>query len=350
MENELNQEDKQVTPIEFSGSYFEYFKLWSVNLLLTIITLGIYGPWAKVRNLNYLYGHTKILDQGFRYLAKPMQILKGRILALVLMLLYSIAVQVDPIIAMVSALVLMALSPWMIVQGLKFSLKMTSYRNVRFSFTGNYIGALLAFVVYPMLSILTLFLAMPLVVKKMDQFIYSNIQLGGQQMDASELKAKRYFIAVLLSGLASIILIFLGISIALGFGGITNPDDTPSLVFLATVYVAMFFSMFIGKALYASLILVHILESIKLPEIFRFRPRIKLGQLLWLNLSNTLLLMGTLGLAYPLIVIRRSKFLYSNIDLELEPKAHTLANTVHGDQSAFADEAANAFDIDLSLT
>ena len=36
--------------LRFTGSGSEYFKIWIVNVLLTIITLGMYYPWAKVRN------------------------------------------------------------------------------------------------------------------------------------------------------------------------------------------------------------------------------------------------------------------------------------------------------------
>ena len=41
------------TGIEFSGSAREYFGIWIVNLILTIITLGIYSAWAKVRRQIY---------------------------------------------------------------------------------------------------------------------------------------------------------------------------------------------------------------------------------------------------------------------------------------------------------
>eukprot|EP01031_Cornospumella_fuschlensis_P012127 gene12127-14827_t len=33
--------------IEFTGSGSEYFRIWVVNLLLLLVTVGIYYPWAK---------------------------------------------------------------------------------------------------------------------------------------------------------------------------------------------------------------------------------------------------------------------------------------------------------------
>jgi uncharacterized membrane protein YjgN (DUF898 family) len=41
--------------LHFTGRGGEYFGVWIVNLLLTIVTLGIYSPWAKVRRLQYFY-------------------------------------------------------------------------------------------------------------------------------------------------------------------------------------------------------------------------------------------------------------------------------------------------------
>ena len=41
--------------LEFTGSGSEYFRIWIVNLLLTLVTLGLYYPWAKVRRLRYFY-------------------------------------------------------------------------------------------------------------------------------------------------------------------------------------------------------------------------------------------------------------------------------------------------------
>ena len=65
-------------PFQFNGQAGEYFKIWIVNILLTILTLGIYSAWAKVRRKRYFYGNTLLQDTAFEYLAQPIQILKGR--------------------------------------------------------------------------------------------------------------------------------------------------------------------------------------------------------------------------------------------------------------------------------
>ena len=34
-------------PVTFTGKAFEYFKIWVPNTLLTIVTLGFYGPLGE---------------------------------------------------------------------------------------------------------------------------------------------------------------------------------------------------------------------------------------------------------------------------------------------------------------
>src|SRR5262245_10194931 len=67
---------------EFTGTGAEYFRIWIVNLLLTILTLGIFSAWAKVRRLRYFYGSTQLAGSSFEYHGEPLKILKGRLIAL----------------------------------------------------------------------------------------------------------------------------------------------------------------------------------------------------------------------------------------------------------------------------
>lgn len=67
-------------PFEFTGSGAEYFRIWVVNLLLSIVTLGVYSAWAKVRRKQYFYGNTVVGDASFDYLGDPLKILKGRLI------------------------------------------------------------------------------------------------------------------------------------------------------------------------------------------------------------------------------------------------------------------------------
>ena len=55
--------DIEAFPLEFSGSGGEFFRVWIVNLLLTILTLGFYTPFARRRTAQYFYSHTLVGEQ-----------------------------------------------------------------------------------------------------------------------------------------------------------------------------------------------------------------------------------------------------------------------------------------------
>ena len=75
----------------FTGSGKEYFRIWIVNLCLSIATLGIYSAWAKVRRQQYFNRNTQLGGAVFDFHGDPKTILKGRMVGLVLLAAYHYA-------------------------------------------------------------------------------------------------------------------------------------------------------------------------------------------------------------------------------------------------------------------
>lgn len=140
---------------EFTGTAGEYFTIWIVNLLLSVITLGIYSAWAKVRTLAYFYGHTTINGSGFSFTADPVKILKGRIVAVCLFGVYWVTTKFYPEHVLWAVSVLLLLFPFLLVTALSFRLRNTAFRNIRFHFNPDFAGAYRIFIV-PVLIILAL--------------------------------------------------------------------------------------------------------------------------------------------------------------------------------------------------
>ena len=82
--------------LEFRGSGREYFGIWIVNLVLSIATLGIYIPWARVRTRRYFYRNTLLDGHSFDYLADPKRLLIGYLIVGVFFILYSISDIIHP--------------------------------------------------------------------------------------------------------------------------------------------------------------------------------------------------------------------------------------------------------------
>jgi uncharacterized membrane protein YjgN (DUF898 family) len=72
----------------FTGRTGEYFRIWIVNLVLSILTLGIFSAWVRVRSERWFYGNTWVADAPFEYLANPLRILKGRAIAVLIFGVY----------------------------------------------------------------------------------------------------------------------------------------------------------------------------------------------------------------------------------------------------------------------
>ncbi len=131
-------ENKELeTKVLFSGKGKEYFGIWIVNILLSVITLGIYSAWAKVRNKRYFYGHTSIAGDSFEYHGQPMQILKGRIIAVVCVVIWSVSEQVSPLLSLGLIVAFVLLLPLLSRSNARFDSAMTSFRNVHFSFSAR---------------------------------------------------------------------------------------------------------------------------------------------------------------------------------------------------------------------
>jgi uncharacterized membrane protein YjgN (DUF898 family) len=131
-------------PLRFTGSGQEYFRIWIVNLLLTVATVGIYSAWAKVRRQQYFHRNTHLDGSVLDYHARPWAILRGRLLALALVGAYNLAFKLSVPVGVATAAVVAALFPWLLVQSLRFRAQVTSYRGVRFGFVGTVRDAAMA--------------------------------------------------------------------------------------------------------------------------------------------------------------------------------------------------------------
>lgn len=166
--------------LRFEGSAGEYFKIWIVNIALTIVTLGIFSAWAKVRGQRYFYGNTFLAGHNFDYHAQPLRILIGRAIAFALLLGYSLTVRLAPAAMFVWVIVFFFAMPWLVKSSLRFSARNTSYRNIRFDFVGTYWDAMKGFVLWWMLASVTLFTTLPLAHRARDYYIINNRRFGGK--------------------------------------------------------------------------------------------------------------------------------------------------------------------------
>lgn len=169
--------------LRFIGSGSEYFRIWIVNLLLTIVTLGIYSAWAKVRTLQYFYRNTQLAGSSFDYHGSPIAILKGRAIIFVLAFAFNLLGHSSPLLGLALLIVMAAAFPWLLVRSLRFRMANSSYRGLRFAFTGKDAEGYMVFLVWPILSVLSLYLLAPLAHQRFKRFQHKNTRFGTAQFD-----------------------------------------------------------------------------------------------------------------------------------------------------------------------
>ncbi len=346
----------QTESFAFSGTAAAYFRIWIVNLCLTIVTLGIYSPWAKVRRNKYLYRNTQLAGGAFDYHADPLAILKGRAIAVVLLGAYVVSAWLQPGLETLVFVLLMLMLPWLLVRSRMFALRNTSYRNIRFSYRPAYREAYKIVLGFYAIGIITLGLALPWARYHRARMLADNSRFGSLDLHMNdEVSAGDFYRIYLGVSLFSLIgFLFLGLLLLPLFGlfGAGGSDQGPAgtgvsllsfipLLILAPLYLAIFF------ALNAAITRVT-LNKLRVGE-HTIKCGWSLPSLVTIQVSNLLLIFLSLGLLIPWATVRVQRYMLSNLVLEPVGNLDEVLAGEAEDVSALGEEIGEAFDFDFGL-
>lgn len=347
-EASLTTKTNNATTVAFHGDGKTYFGIWITNLLLTIVTFGIYGAWAKVRNHQYMYGNTEIDGHTFKYHAKPVQILIGRVIAIAGFSAFAVCLNIlqQPLIAFAMMGVYFLALPWIINSGLRFSMRMTSYRNVRFNFKGTYGGAFKTFLLFPFLSVFTFYLITPWVLRRMHQYMLSNSYYGEEQFETN-LQTHAFskaFLSVLL-------IMFTALAIPAGLAltsGASLGDNMPVMIQVAFL-VTYIIGYILGFACFQTMVRNHLYNNTRIPGVATLHSNLRVRDYVRVFGSNILAIVATLGFFTPWAAIRHAKLLASATTLTLHDGIEAVQDSAQANESAIGEEAADVFDLDLAI-
>lgn len=336
--------------LKFHATGSEYFRIWIVNLLLSIITLGIYSAWAKVRRNQYFYSSTELAGSSFEYHGNPIAILKGRIVAAVVVGLYLVAGQLSPLLALVALLVMLGASPWFMWRSLQFRLYNSAYRGIRFRFTGDVHDSYINYLVRPWLNAVTAGLAMPFVHQRLKTW-----QIGASRFGQSRFAChatvgdfyKLYGWFGLFGGGGLVLLIWAVLS------GDPTPMDGMTEAEAREAEVGYVMFVFYGWALllwplFSNLVQNMVWNHTTLDN-HHFRSDVTWGRMLFITITNYLAVLCTLGLFMPFARVRSMRY---RIEALAIIPAGSLDDTVaaaQSDVSATGEGVAEFMDLDFSL-
>jgi uncharacterized membrane protein YjgN (DUF898 family) len=298
----------------FSGTAKEYFGIWIVNVLLTIVTLGIYSAWAKVRRNRYFYGNTKLADGWFDYHARPKQILIGRILVVGYLILYNILLRFSPLLGGLLGLVFIAAIPWLIARGLRFSARVTSYRNVRFDFTGGYWGAVRAFFLSSLVAGISFGLLAPVASRWTLRYTLGNLRYGGKVFSPDPTIGSLYRVWVLPAILTVAGLFLFGILIAGASAGLAamkaeaSSGEVAFILLIYLLFVPVLLIYAVTGLLYSAGIRNAGLSATTFDDRHYLYSDMPRWTYAWVMISNLVVTIVTLGLMRPWAAVRLARF------------------------------------------
>ena len=292
----------QTRRLRFTADGWEYFRIWIVNVALTLLTLGIYSAWAKVRARRYLYGNIWLGDAAFDYTANPVAILRGRILVAIVLVLLSFA-QILSIFYYYAALAVLApLVPWVVVRARTFQLRNSRYRGIAFDFKGRFWDAAVWYPLMAVASFVTLGLAWPFRVFGRDRFLITESRFGNKPFRFIG-EASPYYGVYVVVWVMTMILFIGSCFVVISMVAMEPDAETPPPA--ANFVMPVFFAL-VGLVSFVYIrtrLLSYRWSCTQLGD-SDFILQLSFGTMLWLYASNTALIIATFGLFAPFAKIR----------------------------------------------
>ena len=341
--------------VRFTGNWREYLPIAATNVLLIIVTLGVYRFWAAARQRRYLWSRTEVIGDRLEWSGTGKEMFIGFLIVSAFLLPFFLFFQfLFPAmvargkegaaggILLLFEVVLIYLGGVARFRALRYRLSRTWWRGIRggsdepgWNYGGEYLGRLA-------LAMFTMWIAWPWMATALFRSRWNEMSFGSLPF-RSTLVAEglgRHWAAVYLVPIAALILaILLVVVLGASVGG-----SRPTLVLIAG-------ALFVGVYLIIPLMTLHwyakyyrmAAETMSLGDL-EFGFDATTGQWLKLFLGNLLLAVGTLGFGLSYWGYRNWAFMVRHMHLYGEINVTDLVqSTTHapGEAEGFAD----AFDI-----
>lgn len=355
---------------QFTGTILEYFPIWLSNVALTVLTLGIYGAWAKVRREQYFHSHTFLAGHSFEYTANPISILKGRLLLFGLLFLFFFINGAIPVLGPIVLILAVIAFPWIATQALKFKARYTSYRNIPFQFHGTYGRSFKYLILTRTLGILTLGLLLPWGRHRERKYIVTSLSYGTERFgfNATVWDYAKIYLGILFLFAVPLLLlcgvfIFNALLPLLSSGILSgvNPEDQESVKEAIKLFMDNG-----GLMIFILGFFVIISMQIIIPFLIRFLVaratwdnasigpflisyKASLFKFIWIGVTNILLRLVTFGLASPNCAIRMYRFKINAMSFFGEGDFSGFKGQSVEGTRAFGEELSSAYDLDIDL-
>lgn len=306
----------------FQGKGSDFFGVIMVNWLLTIVTLGIYYPWAKARRLQYLYGETTLDGDAFAFHGTGKEMFKGFLKVIVLffgicaivfaIVYFSNSAFLGPLLIYAG---IFAVLPLAIHGSYRYRMSRTSWRGIRFGYRGDRNELIKSFFKWIFFTIITLGIYGPWMVINLRKYLLSNVRFGDAEFEYN------------------------------GDGGDYFVMNIKGY-FLTLITFGIYFFWW-QKELFE-----YYIDNLSLNkgnEEIKLNSTVTGGGFFKLAITNVLLVVFTLGLGYAWVVTRTMNYIFENIELEGNIDLNTLTQTEENFKDATGEDVSDFLDLDFVM-
>lgn len=398
---QTEQDNTQIDshPLVFTGRGGEYFRVWIVNILLSLVTVGLYTPFARRRTAQYFYGHTELAGSPLEFTGQARKMFFGFLLFALVYLGFNLAADSGNDVAVnVFMIVGAVLAPWVWASAMRFRLGSTRWRGVRLQFTAPWREVYLAS--WPIFALALVWIAVTTAITLMVPALRGDaalpvaapsgrviwmglamllaagvlsllciIRLGfnyqgllvrracigtqagrwkavfGDFVRIWGAAAGYFLLVVVLSGL------LLGFSAWLLFGGPASLEGPVPNFMMGLLGIAVLFGLFLVltpvRAYREARMFKLVWSHVGVSSIARFKCDLSVGRFVGLRVKNILFTVLTLGLYRPFARVSEYAMKTRSVTLHVKGGVDQLAGQLVNQQGALGDALADGAGLDL---
>lgn len=316
-----NSDDSRQYYLKFVGKASEYFSIYIVNFLLTVVTFGFYYPWARAKKLQYFYGNTTLDGEHFHFAGTGKEMFKGFIKVIafyigIIVVFYLVLLGLNSILLayLVFLLSSIVIVPLAVHGSFRYRMSRTSYRGIRFGYRGDRNELIKKFFIWGFLTVITLGIYGAWLAMNLRRYTHDNIRYGDVKF-SNYCKGGEFFAINLLGYFLTI----------LTFG----------------IYIFWWqkniFEFYINN-----------LELNKDSKWINFISTATGGGFFNLLAVNAIINIFTLGIGKPWADVRTQKFIFDNISMGGTIDLNEVHQTEEEYKDAFGEDAMDFFEIDFA--
>ena len=325
--------DDEATPaLDYDGTIGGLYRIFLINLLLTVVTLGIWRFWGITRIRRYLWSHTSHYGHHLEYDGTGGQLLVGFLLALGSLLLAGLVAGIATYLLapmgrvaaavpfVIFELMVIVLTFGAVFSAQRYRLNHTLWCGIRGGMTGSMLAYGLRSILYYLVAGLTLGQLMPWATLRLTERRLNASFIGNMPFVSRGRAGHLYvrYLALLVgdivvaAAIGAVAILLEGAELT-ALARATQPGMAPSfsshiLLVSGACGAGLLFGLGLFGALYRAVFIRHLAGHTRLGGL-RFSSNVSGIRLFWLLLSNFAIVLFTLGLGTPIVIHRNTSFL-----------------------------------------